>query len=247
MKAFLRLFFAILLICGFGISSSYGTGKGYSIPKHSDTLIKWDTIPSSGAGDIMVLRLINNDSLVSGRIDTIYWSFINNGVANTPWVYNFCDFANCFYPPSLPTGQTDYLVSGKGSGGAFTLTIAHYNKVQSAIMSIRVWDKKDINNPDTIYFVVNVLKAGIEKTGLPPSSVSLYPNPSTDYINLKVNEQGFEPITAVFYNTLGKRVSEQSISPGTTSLSVFDLPKGIYIISLRDKSGKEAIKQLIKE
>ena len=82
---------------------------------------------------------------------------------------------------------------------------------------------------------------------MPSSSISLFPNPSKDYLNLKVNEQDFNPINAVFYDALGKIVSEQNISEGTSTLPVFDLPKGIYIVSLSDKSGREARKQFVKE
>ena len=71
MKPILRLFCSAILICIISISATYGTGiaKGYSLPKHSDTLIKWDTIPATSAGDIMVLQLKNNNTLAGTRIE----------------------------------------------------------------------------------------------------------------------------------------------------------------------------------
>ena len=239
MKSSLRIFLSIVFICSLSTINSFG--KGYTIPVHSRTITKFDTSET-----IVAILLKNNDTLPGNQIDTFKWAFISNSFAFSGWSYNFCDFASCYTPPNLPNGATDLL--SPTDNGSFTLTVSSFNNLAiSASMSIKVWDPKDVNNPDTITITINAAKMGIENNLLPSSFADVFPNPATDHINLKTSQPGFEPVNAVIYNTLGKTVSEQSISGGTTTLPVYDLPKGIYILRLHDQYGREAMKQFVKE
>jgi len=175
----------------------------------------------------------------------IKWAIISDDFAKTGWSYSFCDLNQCFVS-NYPQYNTDLVLSHDTS--AFSITVLHYNNLAaSANMSIAVWDSKDIHKVDTISITVNATRLGIGNSIMPSSFINLFPNPVADYINLKTSQPGFEPVNAIIYNTLGKTVSEQSISAGTTTLPVYNLSKGIYILSLRDKYGKEAMKQFVKE
>ncbi len=241
MKISLRILFAAIILCSFSISSSFGSGKGYNIPVHSVTIKKVDSSQT-----VATIQLINYDTSAGFHIDTINWEFIHDGFAFTGWNYNFCDFANCYYSPNLPSGKTDLLSSR--TNGIFKLTVDSFNKhAFSATMLIKVWDNKDVKNPDTISITIDATRLGIENNLLAPTSLKLFPNPSADYINIESTIAGFEPVKAVVYDALGKVVSEQNISGETTRLPVFDLPKGVYFLKMNDRNNQEAVKQFIKD
>ena len=241
MKNSLRILFAIVFIAALSFNTSSGTGKGYNIPVHSITIKKVDSSQT-----VATIQLINYDTAAGFHIDTINWEFIHDGFAFTGWNYNFCDFANCYYSPNLPSGKADLLPSR--TNGIFKLTVDSFNKhALSATMLVKVWDNKDAKNPDTISITIDATRLGIENDLMAPNSLKLFPNPATDYINIESNQTGFVPERAIVYDALSKIVSEQNISGETSRLPVFDLPKGVYFIKLNDRNNRQAIKQFIKD
>jgi len=234
MKSTLRLLLAVLFICT--ICSTVSFGKGYTVPTHSKNIIVYDT-------DATVLQL-QVANISSGNL-TIKYTILNDGFAFSGWGYSFCDLNSCF-TSAYQNNNTDALTAKDTS--AFSITISSFRgHSQLENMTIKIWDASDPTHPDTLSMTIDGTKMGIENLIIPASFVDLFPNPATNNISLKVNQPGFEPVKAVFFNALGKIVSEQSITGATSNLSVFDLPKGVYIMSLRDQSGREAVKQFVKE
>ena len=234
MKASLRLLMPIALFCG--ICSTTTFGKGYTVPVHSKNVIKYDTFST-----VLQLSVVNTSSSNL----TIKYTIINDGFGFSGWAYNFCDLNSCF-TSAYNSNNTDGLTAKDTS--AFSITINSFRgHAQFENMTIKIWDANDPTHPDTLSMTIDGTKMGIENQLLPASYVDLFPNPATNYMALKVNQPGFEPMKAIIFNPLGKIVSEQNITIGTNSLAVFDLPKGVYIISLRDQSGREVRKQFVKE
>ena len=67
-------------------------------------------------------------------------------------------------------------------------------------------------------------------------SVFVYPNPAKENITLQANEDIF------IFNNIGQIVKQVNNPKGETTISIFDLPKGIYYIKVGEKKQK-----LIKE
>ncbi len=67
----------------------------------------------------------------------------------------------------------------------------------------------------------------------------LFPNPTTDYINLEWNDQNDKTYELAIYNSLGQLQKHQQIpthtGPNKTNLSVKELPNGVYLLQLRNK------------
>ncbi len=235
MKTSLRLLLSALIICTFGITNS--KGKGYIIPVHDVSINKYDEDST-----VESLQLTNLDST---GIMNIHWQILNDGFSLSGWTYTFCDLAQC-YVTSYPKSATDPLVPK--TNGAFVITVQNFNhEATSAIMQIKIWDASDPNHPDTVNMSINGTLMGINNSIIPSSFVAVFPNPATNYINLEANLNSFQPIKAIIFNSLGKTISEQNISGSTNRLPVYDLPYGIYIISLRDQYGRETRKQFVKE
>jgi hypothetical protein len=234
MKASLRLLLSAALLCSICITTSFG--KGYSVPVHSKNIVKYDTLTT-----VVQLQVSN----ISSSNLTIKYTIISDGFAFSGWGYNFCDLNSCF-TSAYQNNNADGLTAKDTS--AFSITINSFRgHPQTENMTIKIWDVNDPNHPDTLSMTIDGTKMGVETQLLPASFVDLFPNPATNYVSLRVSQQGFEPVKATVFNSLGKTISVQSISGETNSLPVFDLPNGVYIISLRDQYGREARKQFIKE
>lgn len=67
------------------------------------------------------------------------------------------------------------------------------------------------------------------------ADLSVYPNPTTEYISVNDNNDavGFIAI----FNLVGKKVKEFDFIKGE-SLFVADLPKGMYLVQIQDRSKK---------
>lgn len=64
--------------------------------------------------------------------------------------------------------------------------------------------------------------------------VALKPNPTHDFINLEVDERGVASIKS----TSGAELMVRFIEAGSNNIDVSSLPKGMYIISIKNDSGK---------
>ncbi|MBN2730701.1 MAG: T9SS type A sorting domain-containing protein [Bacteroidales bacterium] len=81
------------------------------------------------------------------------------------------------------------------------------------------------------------LTTGVEDYTL-QGVVSLYPNPTSDNINLSFNESG--EYNVAIYNTLGSIVSNEVISVNGTSIqtiSLENLPMGVYMVEISNDNG----------
>jgi hypothetical protein len=63
--------------------------------------------------------------------------------------------------------------------------------------------------------------------------VTIYPNPTSDILNIRFSDN-FEEGSVEMYNELGKKVLERSLNhPSKNTISVQNLPAGIYLINLK--------------
>jgi hypothetical protein len=74
------------------------------------------------------------------------------------------------------------------------------------------------------------------------SSVSLYPNPAVNYINLSLTQTDNYPVLKIF-DVAGNEVSSQQIENSHTSLDITSLSSGIYFASLNGVAAQKFIKE----
>ena len=70
------------------------------------------------------------------------------------------------------------------------------------------------------------------------NKIEIFPNPSTDYINVVVNNSNLETATLVVHNVIGSRfeVKYEEVSSDNYKLDVRDLPVGYYLLAIKDPS-----------
>ncbi|MEZ4916348.1 MAG: T9SS type A sorting domain-containing protein [Chitinophagales bacterium] len=70
--------------------------------------------------------------------------------------------------------------------------------------------------------------------------LSLYPNPTNDVVNLKVDEK---LTSLLLYDLTGKTV--KTFSANNTQLNVSDIQQGIYFLELKNEEKRSVVKLII--
>jgi hypothetical protein len=70
---------------------------------------------------------------------------------------------------------------------------------------------------------------GIKETSI-NLELSVYPNPTTDYLTLKVDD--FETLNFQLIDLQGKIIENKKVSSTTTSINVENLPKALYFLNV---------------
>jgi hypothetical protein len=70
---------------------------------------------------------------------------------------------------------------------------------------------------------------GIKETSI-NLELSVYPNPTTDYLTLKLDE--FETLNFQLIDLQGKIIENKKVSSTTTSINVENLPKALYFLNV---------------
>ncbi len=77
-------------------------------------------------------------------------------------------------------------------------------------------------------------------------SVSVYPNPASDFINIKLEKESLDKhLILKLFSLDGKEIVNENISTLSHSIRVSHLPKGVYTISLTDEEGVVFSKKII--
>ena len=72
--------------------------------------------------------------------------------------------------------------------------------------------------------------------------LSVYPNPVSDKLNLKVKRTE----ALIIFNSLGEEIKKQDLLEGDNTIDISDQPKGIYLVKVVDEKGNFGIKKIIK-
>lgn len=76
--------------------------------------------------------------------------------------------------------------------------------------------------------------------------LSVYPNPSIDYINLVVGSKDLTNITFQLYDVQGKVLVNQKVTSSQTSIRMADFATGVYFLNVVDKNSEVKTFKIIK-
>lgn len=92
---------------------------------------------------------------------------------------------------------------------------------------------------------------GIKELNLAGERISVYPNPASDLVHIKMDAKGESDITLELYDLFGKKVLSQDYrqvqSEFKVSIDVATLNRGVYFVKLRLNSGEAMIKLILSE
>lgn len=73
-------------------------------------------------------------------------------------------------------------------------------------------------------------------TGVDETSINLemivYPNPTTDYLTLKIQSEEFKSMSYQLIDMQGKIIESEKLTTNTTSIKMEGLPKSTYIVNI---------------
>ncbi len=120
-----------------------------------------------------------------------------------------------------------------GNGGSTSYTVGQL--VYTTITGTENSMEQGVQQPYEISVII-----GIDEGNVDYIEFNVYPNPVTDYLQLKVSEGRFENLSYQLYRSDGKLLQNKEIQSKETSVSMKDLTPGTYILKLAEN--RKAIK-----
>ena len=120
-----------------------------------------------------------------------------------------------------------------GVGGSVSYTVGQL--VYTSITGTENSMEQGVQQPYEISVII-----GIDEGNVDYIEFNVYPNPVTDYLQLKVSEGRFENLSYQLYRSDGKLLQNKEIQSKETSVSMKDLTPGTYILKLAEN--RKAIK-----
>jgi hypothetical protein len=111
-----------------------------------------------------------------------------------------------------------------GSGGSASYTIGQIDYISAADSGGTI--TQGIQQPYEILIVTGMDENGIDLT------ISVYPNPATDFVLLKMENNKLENFTYQLYDIQGKILLNKKVESRKTSISMIDLAHAIYFIKV---------------
>jgi len=105
-------------------------------------------------------------------------------------------------------------------------------------------------NSDTVYGGFYIQKLNQTSVGIKENQqfngISIYPNPSSTFLNIAINNYNDEPVSFQILNSLGEVLIEEVLSGSLSKLNIQHLISGMYFIKVSQKEKHSAMK-FIKE
>jgi len=76
--------------------------------------------------------------------------------------------------------------------------------------------------------------------------VLVYPNPTSDFINFKVQNLFFNNLSFILYNDIGHELLKGAILNSNTTVSLSQLPSSVYLIKIYRNQTEMAVYKIIK-
>lgn len=166
---------------------------------------------------------------ISGSNIQLEWTKISESIP-AGWDYSLCDLGTCY--SAFPGSGSMAVVSATDSGfisphcNAFnipgTLTVRFY-----------VYDAAQPTQGDTLTFIYTLQSTGIETQA--SSEFTIYPNPSSDFIQLKGGNMEL-PANLTIFDMNGKVMVNRNLVNETDNINITTLPVGSYVLEIQNKS-----------
>ncbi len=216
------------------------------------------SLPCNEKPFLLMAADLNNDSLpdmiASNSQDTSITVFINTGnfsfappvyyYFTGPWIFSpgfvtLADFNNDSIQDMLVAfGTLSGISVLPGTGNGSFSTEQHFNGANRAEIAIAVDinqdNKTDVINPSSnspaFYVLLNCTPTGVDEATIQNTEVAVYPNPSSEFLNIKFNSTELFKFT--LYNSLGKKLIDKTVTSKTSTINISAYSNGLYFYSL---------------
>ncbi len=74
----------------------------------------------------------------------------------------------------------------------------------------------------------------------------VYPNPTTSYVNLKIENNDFQDLNFQLFDLAGKQILNQKITSSETKIDLDNLSKNVYLLQVMNQTGTIKTFKIIK-
>lgn len=234
-----KLTFGLLFIAGLLLTGSQASAQSFRIlPEKKIT-------KSYTLGDEPTIdAYIENTSMTDIHLK---WSLLANTLPDLKWDFSLCDNGTCY--SGIPDSAS-FPVTKPGEKASLKLTIVFTEGVSKAgkgTTQFLVYNVNDVNDADTVTFVADVA-TGIFEIVPNDKKISIYPNPATDVINISSADLNLTKGNMSIYNALGAKVNDVILTPsGMNTVSVNNLPAGVYYVRFQATTGEVSTRSFLKK
>lgn len=131
--------------------------------------------------------------------------------------------------------------AGTYTTGVNSVNIAMHNS-QGSYMSLFNGDIDDVKiyrcsiPNDSIQVLCKGLHSGIEDLNINSNLISIYPNPASDYLQVKIHSEAHD-MEALSFSVVDAIGQELQLQPEGERLNVAPLARGVYLLIVRDETG----------
>ncbi len=190
-----------------------------------DPVIKELTVADE---DVYISFTINNNTSTD---KVVYWDFVST---NSPeeWELYICDNNLCYTPAvtSCPCNKPNVLLGN--SSNVWKMNIIPNGVPGTGVVELRLIDEcESTTTAMDIPITFMVEETTSTSFGDLNNNINIYPNPSSQNINIKEDAEVKE---IIIYNLIGKKIRRVNHTIGQ-SHDISDLDRGIYLIRMLNK------------
>ena len=126
--------------------------------------------------------------------------------------------------------------SGTGGTASYSLGQVVYTTATGTNGSI----SQGVQQPYEIYVTTGVNQTAINL------EMTIYPNPTTNYLTLKVENEQIESLTYQVIDLQGKVIENKKVTADNTTIKMEALPKATYFLKVTDNNKTVKIFKIIK-
>jgi len=128
---------------------------------------------------------------------------------------------------------------GTGTGGSFSFTVGQIDYVSASGSNGSI--SQGVQQPFEIFSLGNNDYPTIQLQAI------VYPNPTTENVNLSITNFSLENLEYELYDVTGKLISQQKITANETLISMENLFAGNYFIAVNENSKNLKTFKIIKK
>ena len=214
------------------------TATSASVASNASTTFIVTFVSSSAGNKTAKLSIANNDSDENPyeiNLTGIGASCTNPAKPTISQAANTSFTTSTLTSSAAPTGGTyQWLLGGTAIPGA---TSQSYTATKEGSYSVRIGVGGCSTTSDPFVLVVTAVE------DVANASVSVYPNPAKDQLNISLAAFQGKKKVAVF-NATGQQITAEEVTTGETNINVADYPQGIYLVKIATSQGVSTVKFL---
>jgi len=178
------------------------------------------------------------------------WELLENTIPTSiGWTFNVCDYQACILHYTLPNQRDmDSIPANMSSGAYLKLGINTYAIAGHGILKFFLYETGTPTVGDTLIFDITATGVIGISENIDENSISLSPNPASNFVNLKLDIPANENTEITIFNAVGDKMKmiKRELNQSHLKIDVTDYPSGIYYVSVSYNGGKVTKKFIVQ-